>query len=91
MEPEQLGDVLRDLGRRIAELRAQNAQTQEQLSEKLNVSLQYLQRIEMGRENLTVRSLTRLAEVLGVPLKDLFIEPQSREVRIGRPPIRERP
>ncbi|MFO0646002.1 MAG: helix-turn-helix transcriptional regulator [Polyangiales bacterium] len=91
MEPEQPGDVLRDLGRRIAELRAQNGQTQEQLSEKLNVSLQYLQRIEMGRENLTVRSLTRLAEALAVPLKDLFVEPQNREVRIGRPPARERP
>lgn len=89
MEPEQQpADVLRDLGRRIAELRAARGLTQEQLAERLDVTFQYLQRIEAGRENLTVRSLVRLATALEVLVADLFAPPESREVRVGRPPSR---
>ncbi len=34
-------------------------------------------------------SVARLADKLGVEVRELFDEPQSREVRVGRPP-RER-
>jgi transcriptional regulator with XRE-family HTH domain len=36
------------------------------MSERLRCLPQYLQRIEAGRENLTLKSLTRLANLLGV-------------------------
>lgn len=85
MEPEDPNAVLRDLGRRVAELRADLGLTQEALAEKLDVTFQYLQRIEAGRENLTVRSIVRLAGELGVPTSGLFEAPKSREVRVGRP------
>ena len=77
--------VLRDLGRRIAELRTGRSMTQEQLSSKLDVNVQYLQRVERGVENLTVASLTRFAAVLGTQVADLFATPASRLVRVGRP------
>ena len=56
------------------------------MAEALDVNLPYLQRIEGGRENLTVRSLTRLAHVLGIRVGALFDPPADREQRgPGRP------
>ena len=79
-------DVLRDLGRRVAELRAARGLTQEQFAEEADITAQYLQRVEAGRENLTVRSLVRMASLLHVSITDLFAKPAQREVRRpGRP------
>ncbi len=84
--PETPADVLRDVGRRIAELRAAQGWTQEKMAETLDVNLPYLQRIEGGRENLTVRSLTRVAHALGVRVAALFEPPADRAQRgPGRP------
>lgn len=79
--------TLRDLGRRVAELRVAMGLTQEAFAEMMmNVSTKYLQRIEAGRENLTVESLVVLASKFRVPVRDLFDPPASRAVRLGRPP-----
>ena len=78
--------VVRDVGRRVAELRAQEGLTQAELAEAAGVSVKYLQRIEAGGCNLTIRSLVRLASVLGTSAADLFSQPASRERRRGRPP-----
>jgi transcriptional regulator with XRE-family HTH domain len=78
-------DVLHDLGRRVAELRAARTMTQEQFAETAGVTVQYLQRVEAGRENLTVRSLVRMATLLRVSVTDLFAKPAQRDVRPGRP------
>ena len=85
MQPENPGELLRDIGRRVAELRAERGLTQEALSEKLGVSGVYVRRIELGRENLTIRSLAHIAAILAVRTADLFVPPTSREVRVGRP------
>lgn len=78
--------VLRDLGRRIAELRAGRGMTQDVLAERADFTVQYLQRVEAGRENLTVRSLAALAALLGAQVADLFAAPASRDKpRPGRP------
>jgi len=84
-------DVLRDLGRRVAELRASRGLTQERFSEDADITVQYLQRVEAGRENLTVRSLVRLANLLHVSITDLFAAPAKREARPGRPRKRSLP
>ncbi|MGO9837360.1 MAG: helix-turn-helix domain-containing protein [Polyangiaceae bacterium] len=86
MARQSAGRVTRDVGRRIAELRRGRGLTQEQLSEELRVTLKYLQRCEAGKENLTIASLTKLANRLRVPISSLFAPPASREVRRGRPP-----
>lgn len=73
------------MGRRVAELRAERGLTQETLAEKLGVSGVYVRRVELGRENLTIRSVARFAAMLSVRTADLFVPPASREVRVGRP------
>ena len=78
--------VLRGVGRRVAEFRRERGYTQEVFAERAGVSLKFIQRVEGGRENLTVRSLTRFASLLQVAVAELFGEPRSRTVRKGRPP-----
>lgn len=82
-DPEQ---VLRDIGRRVAELRMKQGMTQERFAEAvLGVSLKYLQAVEAGRENLTVISLVKLANLANANVAELFTPPASREIRRGRP------
>jgi transcriptional regulator with XRE-family HTH domain len=78
--------VMRDVGRRIAEVRRSRHWTQEEAAERLGMPLKNLQRIERGLQNLTIRTLVRVASTFGVRTADLFTPPVSREVRKGRPP-----
>ena len=77
--------AIKDIGRRIAEIRRERGWTQEQGAERLGLQTNNLQRIELGMQNLTVRSLVRLANGLGVGLASLCEAPASRVVRPGRP------
>lgn len=80
--------LLFDLGRRVAELRAKRGTTQEELAEVLGVTPRYIQSIEAGRQNLSVRSLVKLADALHARVPDLFKAPSRRTARVGRPPKR---
>jgi transcriptional regulator with XRE-family HTH domain len=80
------GTILRELGRRCAELRVAKGLTQEQLAELLGVETRYLQGIEAGARNFTMRTLIALASRLGVEPSALFEPPTSTEApRPGRP------
>ena len=76
---------MRSVGRRVAELRRVQGRTQRELSEVLGVSVQYVQRIEQGRENLTLRSLAELAIALDAPASALLLAPSTLARRRGRP------
>jgi transcriptional regulator with XRE-family HTH domain len=78
--------ALMDLGRRIAELRADRGWTQEQFAARLGVDPSHLRKIETGRLNVTVRTLVRVASALELAERAaMFQPPTSREVRVGRP------
>jgi hypothetical protein len=48
--------------------------------------VKYLQLVESGAQNLSVRTLVRFANALGVTMTDLFTPPKSlRMPRPGRP------
>lgn len=70
----------------MAELRSEKGLTQEAFAALAGLSARYVQRVESGEENLTIRSLAILASVLRVPVRELFDPPHTREVRKGRPP-----
>ena len=82
-DPDQL---IEDVGRRVGELRVQAGFTQAELADLAEVSPKYLQRIEAGQENLTLRSLARMANILLVPVTDLFLAPERAAPGRGRPP-----
>jgi transcriptional regulator with XRE-family HTH domain len=74
------------IGMRIAELRAAKAWTQEELSERLDCSLKYAQRLEAGKANLTLGSIVKLGKILGVTPGAFFSLPQkSKRKGPGRP------
>lgn len=78
--------VIRHVARRIAEVRQRVGLTQEALGDRLGVGWRYVARIERGL-NLTLSSLTRLANALGVPVRRLLDPPKAESLkpRKGRP------
>lgn len=60
--------------------------TQERFAEDLGWSVKYLQRVEAGRQNLSVGSLVHIGTALGVDAAKLFVQPNSLATRPGRPP-----
>lgn len=67
-------------------MRRERGWTQAQFAVEVDVSPQYMQRVEAGAENLTVRSLVKFAVHLGVDVARLFEPPRSRAPRrAGRP------
>lgn len=85
MAREDPDQVIRDVGRRIGELRSGLGLTQEQAAERLDISLKGYQFIERGIQNLTIRTMVGVATMLGVRTADLLAAPASREVKRGRP------
>lgn len=79
------------LGRRIAELRHARGMTQAEFAEKMDWSLQYVSRVESGREHFRLTRLIEIANLLEVDLIDLLRPPKSLEVRRGRPPKAKAP
>lgn len=78
-------NLIRTVGRRIAELRSERM-TQAEFAERLGSSVQWVSRIELG-ENLTLATLEKIADVLGVTVPSLFIEParDAHGAKRGRP------
>lgn len=60
------------LAKRIQQLRKERKLTQEQLAEKLHISLNYLGKVETGRKVPNLRLLYKIAETLDVKVQDLF-------------------
>jgi transcriptional regulator with XRE-family HTH domain len=82
-DPER---AIRLVGARVAESRRAAGLTQEALAERLSISSKYLQRVEAGLENLTLRSLVALANAVDVAPRDLLLKPRNAApTRPGRP------
>lgn len=60
------------IGAKIAELRKDKKLTQEQLAEKVGITVQYLGTIERGKANTTLNRLDKIADVLGCESDDLI-------------------
>lgn len=81
-DPDQ---VATNIGLRIAEQRKKLRLTQAELSVRLRSTVQWVSLIEGGR-NLTIHTLVRIANVLGVRPEDLFkTAKKAPPRRRGRP------
>ena len=67
-----MSDLAKQLGKRIYLFRKENKLTQAALAEKAKISNEFMSGIERGAKLPSLPSLERIAEVLGVGLKDLF-------------------
>jgi transcriptional regulator with XRE-family HTH domain len=59
-------------GSRLAEIRKAQGVSQDRLAERLDVSTQWLSRLENGHENATIETLVRVANAIGVRVVELF-------------------
>jgi transcriptional regulator with XRE-family HTH domain len=84
-DPEER--LLDDVGRRIGELRQRAGLTQARIAEGLGMTVTNYQRIEAGTQNLTLRTMGRIARMLGVKVADLLVPPEDSRAK----PKRARP
>lgn len=77
--------ILRDLGRRCAELRLARGLSQEELAERMGVETRALQAIEAGHRNFTMRTLVALAAALQCERVAELLEPPQAELVSRRP------
>lgn len=59
-------------GRRLAKLRKKVNITQEKLAERSNLSTTFIGLLEIGKRRGSLRSLQRIASVLGLKVRDLL-------------------
>lgn len=76
-----VGDLQKVVGRNLRAYRMERGLSQEDFAEVVGVHRTYMGGLERGERNLTLQSLERLAEVLGLDPIKLFLE---------EPPIRYR-
>jgi transcriptional regulator with XRE-family HTH domain len=79
VRPDSPDAAVRRVAKRIAELRRAKGITQDQMAEGLRCATKNYQRIEYG-QNVTIKMLTRIANLLGVTVTEL-VPPPTR----GRP------
>ena len=68
------GTVTMEIGNKIHQLRKISGMTQEQLSEKLNVSRQTISKWESGNTSPDLESIVKVSKIFHVSLDDLLTE-----------------
>lgn len=68
------GVKMKDIGKKIRELRKQNGHTLEELGEKLNFNLSNLSKIERGFRKPNIELIEKIMKVYDVPLTYFFGE-----------------
>ena len=67
-------DIDKVFGKILKEFRIKNHLTQEQLSEKLGISLKYISRIENGNSGIKTRTLINYMNILGITPNTIYSE-----------------
>ncbi len=71
-EPTTSEAVQKQVGQAVARFRRASSLTQAGLAAALKVSVQYVQKVEAGKQNLTIATLVRFANALGVEPETLI-------------------
>jgi transcriptional regulator with XRE-family HTH domain len=74
VRPDSPQAAVRRVAKRIAEIRREKGITQDEMAERLHCATKNYQRIEYG-QNVTIKTLTRIANLLGVTVTDLVPPP----------------
>jgi|SRR5690606_16310419 len=78
-ETKRFKDAARALGRQVRQVREDRGLTLDQASALMEVDLKHLQKVEAGQLNVTLVTLLRIADGLGVAPGSLFGQvPQGR-------------
>ncbi|MGV9858072.1 helix-turn-helix domain-containing protein [Gordonia sp. NPDC003425] len=75
--PSRRSDVLAHVGRNLRDLRRQSGLSQAALADSSGISRRMIVNLEGGDTNISLASLDRLAEALGVRFVDMVRDPDS--------------
>lgn len=67
------------IGQRIRKLRKAQGLSQEQLAERIGISVTHMSHIETGNTKLSLPVFMRIADELGVPTDDLLHDPSASQ------------
>lgn len=67
-----MSNINEKLGKRIREIRKAKKMSQEELAYQSKTDYSYLNEIEAGKRNPSVKRINEIAKALGVSIKDLF-------------------
>ena len=65
-------DIDKNFGKILREFRKKNKLTQEELAEKLGISLKYISRIENGNNGVKTQTLIRYMNILGITPNTIY-------------------
>lgn len=65
-------DIDKNIGKVLRDFRIKNKLTQEQLSEKLGISLKYISRIENGNNGVKTQTLIKYMNILGLTPNTIY-------------------
>ncbi len=65
-------DVLLIIGNNIRKERIKQNLTQSQLAFETNLTREFINKVETGKYNISVKKLNKIADSLNIKLKDLF-------------------
>jgi transcriptional regulator with XRE-family HTH domain len=82
--PPQEEAVIKTVASRVREERTKAGLTQKQLADRLGRTQGYAYEIETGEANLTLRTLSRVADVLELDARDLLPEGRSGTLSLAR-------
>jgi transcriptional regulator with XRE-family HTH domain len=72
-----MSDIVKDVGFRIRELREERGLSQEKLAERADLHRAYIGQIERGEKNIGLINLEKIANALGVDIRELFANGNS--------------
>jgi len=67
-----MGSILEQFGTKVRHYRIKKKISQEELADKAELHRTYIGQIECGKRNVALRNVHKLAQALGVSIKDLF-------------------
>lgn len=65
-------EILKQFGRNVKAERVRKGYTQETLADKMNVNSEYISKIERGIQNMSLKKITALANVIGADINDIL-------------------
>ena len=90
MKPISKSDIDEKFGKVLREFRIKKGLTQEQLSEKLGISLKYISRIENGYSGIKTQTLINYMNILGISPNTIFKEFMTNKDSIKQIKISEK-
>ena len=65
-------DILQKFGLRIKTLRQEQKLSQEKLAEMADLHRTYINLVESGKRNISLKNILKFSKALGISLEDLF-------------------